>query len=120
MIWCPAVASAWGRWGRTETTVLETIMNMGDDTERLSKLLHQASFLSGSMRSGEALDWQTAAGWLVRACATAAGRDHGDDDEDPEDGTNNAEQDGGEAGDAEECAVRWLHIDAVPEGSVYD
>jgi len=31
-------------------------------------VIHQASFLAGSMREGRTMDWRRAAGWLVRAC----------------------------------------------------
>ena len=99
------MANAWERWGGTEATVVETIRNMGEDTARLSRLLHQASFLSGSMRSGETLDWRTSAGWLVRACAAAAGRGQEDGDGDPEGEVHHETQEGGEADDDMECAV---------------
>ena len=63
--------------------MLKAVRDMGDDTGRLGRMLHQASFLSGSLRSGEVLDWRTAAGWLARACASAAGQGRDDDEEDP-------------------------------------
>ena len=36
--------------------------------ERISRVLHQASFLQCSLRGRAHMRWQQAAGWLVRAC----------------------------------------------------
>ena len=98
VIWCPAAAEAWTRWGGTERKVWQTIRDGGELLAHLAKLLHQASFLNCTMRGATALEWRTAAGWLVRACARyetgRTGEEEDDMDASDEDDSGLADQDG--------------------------
>ena len=112
IIWCLAVADAWAKWSGSNHTVLWAIREGGDLLPRLSRLLHQASFLTCTVRGGTALDWRAASGWLVRAFTTyETGRNRGDDDADmdipDEDDTDPAGYDGAHNVD---CTVdRWAN-----------
>ena len=48
----------------------------------MARLMHQASFLTCTMRGETALDWRMAAGLLVSACAKYETGNQGGDDED--------------------------------------
>ena len=77
------MADAWAKWSGSDHTVLRTIRGGGDLTGRLARLLHQASFLTCTVRNRTALGWRAAAGWLVRACSTyETGRNRSVDDAD--------------------------------------
>ena len=50
IIWCPAVVMAWHRMGEGRLSLVQTIRSEGAPMHRqAAELVHQASFLTGSL-----------------------------------------------------------------------
>ena len=99
--WCPAVALAWGGWGRATAaaadatgrsggsgvlgpSLITALLQAQGDVEYLAVFLHQVAFLRAALLGRASMDSDRAADWLIRACgATSAGGQDGDDDDEP-------------------------------------
>ena len=69
VIWCPAVALAWRGWaGGQRRTLVETLLDPGDDAAILAIFLQQVSFLHCSLLGCAVLEAAGAASRLQRAC----------------------------------------------------
>ena len=68
IIWCPGVGMAWHRMSGGRLSLVQTIRSEGAPMRRqAAELVHQASFLHGSLMGRTGLDWQQSGHWLLRA-----------------------------------------------------
>ena len=79
VIWCPAVAAAWLELSNSPVALSATLCSR-EAAQRgcAADLVHQASFLHGSLYGRAAMTWEAASGWLVQAvrCLGEAASEH--------------------------------------------
>ena len=68
IIWCPGVGMAWHRMSGGRLSLVQTIRSEGAPMRRqAAELVHQASFLHGSLLGRTGLEWKQSGHWLLRA-----------------------------------------------------
>ena len=77
LFWCPAVGAAWRDLAHDRCSLFDAIRGSPgseglDDT--LVALLHQASFLCGSLLGRVTITWEVSARWILRAARLRGGR----------------------------------------------
>ena len=114
IIWCPAVGMAWHRMGGARLSLLQTLRTAEAPMHRqAAELVHQASFLHGSLMGRAGLSWQHAGHWLLRAAqAMIRRRPLAHDPEASEDGAED-EGTGGTEGPTSGGLAVWR---AAPSG----
>ena len=75
IIWCPGVAMAWRKISGGQMSLVQTVRSEGAPARQVAaQLIHQASFLHGSLMGRAGMDWQHAGHWLIRATHAMAKR----------------------------------------------